>query len=84
MFVGETWIRNLQGKDEHLQIKVPYCKLRSDNTITLEAGGEPVVFNLNLDVGSPKNGELIEITAYETSARIVGENGCYYTVDGST
>lgn len=86
MLVGETWIRNRDtGKDERLQIKIPKCKVKSDQSLTLEAGGEPVVFSMELEVAQPRYGELMEITAYEVANRMVeGENGCFYALDGSS
>ena len=86
MLVGETFIRSRDtNKDEHMQISFPMCKIRSDHTLTLEADGEPTVFNLNLEVATPKNGIMMELVTYETGKKMVkGENGCFYAVDGST
>ena len=86
MMVGETWIRNRDtGKDERLQIKIPLCKVRSDQTLTLTADGEPTVFSLNLEVAKPKSGAMMEITAYEIATKMKeGENGCFYAIDGSS
>lgn len=86
MMVGETWIRARDtGDDMRLQIKIPLCKVRSENTLTLQADGEPTVFNLALEVAEPRDGELMEITAYEVRQRMVqDENGRFYAIDGST
>lgn len=86
MMVGETYIRSHDtGEDERMQIKIPLCKVRSDQTITLEAEGEPTTFNLNLEVARPRGGAMMEITAYEIATKMQkGENGCYYAVDGSS
>lgn len=85
MMVGETWIRNKIGQDERMQIKFPLCKVKSEHSLTLEADGDPQVFNLQLEVAKPANGNLMEITTYEVSTKMVeGENGCFYAVDGST
>ena len=85
MMIGETWIRNKIGEDERMQIKFPLCKVKSDHSLTLEAGGDPVVFDLELEVAKPKNGNLAEITTYEVSTKMIeGENGCFYAADGST
>ena len=85
MMVGETWIRNKIGEDERMQIKIPFCKVKSDHTLSLEAGGDPVVFNLDLEAAKPPIGNIMEITTYEVATKMMkGENGCFYAVDGST
>jgi hypothetical protein len=86
MMIGETWIRARDtGDDMRLQIKIPLCKVRSENTLTLQSEGEPTVFNLTLEVAEPRDGELMEITAYEVRQRMIqDENGRFYAVDGST
>lgn len=86
MMIGETWIRARDtGDDMRLQIKIPLCKVKSDSTLTLEAGGEPTVFSLSLEVAEPRSGEIMEITAYEVRQRMVqDENGRFYAIDGST
>ena len=86
MVVGETYIRNRDtGEDEHMQLKFPMCKVRSDQTITLSADGEPTTFNLNLEVARPKNGIMMEITTYEVAKKLIeGEDGCFFEADGST
>ena len=86
MFVGETWLRNRDtGKDERLQIKIPAAKIKADQTLTLEAAGDPVVFSMSMEVAKPKHGRMMEITAYEIGTKMIqGENGCYYAVDGSS
>lgn len=86
MFVGETYIRDRDtGEDQRMQIKFPQVKVKSDQTITLEAEGDPTTFNLDLEVAKPKIGAMMEITAYEIAPKMVrGENGCFYAVDGSS
>lgn len=86
MFVGETYIRDRDtGEDQRMQIKFPQVKVKSDQTITLEADGDPTTFNLDLEVAKPKVGAMMEITAYEIAPKMVrGENGCFYAVDGSS
>lgn len=86
MCVGETWIRDRDtGKDHRMQLKFPLCRVSSEQTITLEAGGDATVFDLNLEIAQPADGVMMEITAYEVSKKMIrGENGCYYAVDGSS
>ena len=41
MLVGETYIRDRDtGKDERLQLKFPLAKVRSEQTLTLQADGD--------------------------------------------
>lgn len=86
MMVGETYIRDKDtGHDEHLQIKFPLCKVKSDHTLTLQADGDPTTFNLDLEVAKPNSGAMMELTAYETAEKLIeGDNGCFFAVDGST
>ena len=86
MLIGETWIRDKEtGRDERMQIKIPFCKVKSEHSLSLEAGGDPVTFNLELEVAKPQTGNLIEITTYETATRMKkGDNGCFYAIDGAS
>lgn len=81
MLVGETYIRNRDtGEDERMQLKFPMCKIKSDQTLTLQADGDPTVFNLEIELAKPKNDILMEITAYEVDKST--QNG--EIKDGST
>ena len=86
MMVGETWIRSRDtGEDERLQIKIPLCKVSSNQTLTLTADGEPTTFSLSLEVANPRSGAMMEINTYEVATKMVeGENGCFYAIDGSS
>lgn len=86
MVVGETRIRNRDtGEDERMQIKFPQCKVKADQTLTLSADGDPTTFTINLEIAKPRNGHMMELTAYEVANRMTeGENGCYYAIDGTS
>lgn len=86
MMLGETYIRNRDtGEDERLQIKIPLCKVQSNQTLTLQADGDPTTFSATLEVANPKSGVLMEINTYEVATRMEqGDNGCFYAVDGSS
>lgn len=72
MLVGETLIRNRETQeDERFQIKIPFCKVKSDQQITLEAEGEPTVFNLDLEAATSMSGTIMELTKYNTKKRIL-------------
>lgn len=86
MLVGETYIRSRDtGEDERMQIKIPLCKVKSDQNITLEAEGEPTVFNMNIEVARPINGIMMELTSYEIAEKImINDQGFAEIKDGST
>lgn len=69
---GDTYARSeATGKDEFFQFIVPKAKMTAENTITLEAEGDPSVFNLNLTVLRPENNEMMKLVQYDlTNAEI--------------
>lgn len=70
--VGETYSRNRKtGKDERFQFEIPLCKVNSENTITLEAEGEPTTFNMSLKVLRREDGVMMKLTQYS-----VEDNEC--------
>ena len=63
--VGDTYSRNrATGKDEYFQFVIHQAKLSSENTITLEAEGDPTTFDLNARVLRPANGVQMELIQY--------------------
>lgn len=68
--VGDTYARNRDtGVDEYFQFIIPRAKMSSDQTLTLEAEGDPTTFNLNLTVLKPATGEgMIELVQYAFDA----------------
>lgn len=64
--VGETFARNKKtGKDEYFQFVIPQAKMSSENTITLEAEGDPSVFNMTMRVLRPETGAMMELIQYK-------------------
>lgn len=62
---GDTYARNeASGKDEFFQFIIPKAKVQSENTITLEAEGDPSVFNMNLKVMRPADGKMMKLVPY--------------------
>ena len=49
------------------QFIIPKAKVTSENTITLEAEGDPSVFNMNLKVLRPADGVMMRLVKYELS-----------------
>lgn len=87
MLVGETYIRDRDtGNDQRMQLKFPLCKVKADQTLTLQADGDPTTFSMSLEIAKPQNGAMMEITAYEVAKKMVLDKttGCYYAVDGSS
>lgn len=86
MIVGETYIRSRDtGEDERMQIKFPLCKIKSDQNLTLEAEGDPTIFNLDIEVARPISGIMMEITSYEVATKMIPtEEGYMEIKDGST
>lgn len=64
--VGDTFARSeASGDDEFFQFIIPKAKVTSENTITLEAEGDPSVFNMNLRVMRPADGKMMKLVKYE-------------------
>lgn len=63
--VGDTYARNRNtGEDEYFQFIIPRAKMSAEQTLTLEAEGDPTTFNLNLTVLRPESGNMIELVQY--------------------
>lgn len=66
--VGDTYARNeASGEDEFFQIVIPKAKVSAENTLTLEAGGDPSVFNLNLTVLRPADKVMMKLIKYDVT-----------------
>lgn len=64
--VGDTYARNRDtGEDEYFQFIINRAKMSSEQTLTLQAEGDPTTFNLNLTVLRPTSGAMIELIQYE-------------------
>ena len=63
---GDTYARSdISGKDQFFQFIIHKAKVTSENTITLEAEGDPSVFNMNLTVLRPESGTMMELVQYD-------------------
>lgn len=63
---GDTFARSeTTGKDEYFQFVVPKGKITSENTITMEAEGDPSTFNMNIDVLRAASGDMIRLIKYD-------------------
>lgn len=64
--VGDTFARSqADGKDEFFQFIISKAKITSENTITMEADGDPSVFNMNLHVLRPESGDMMKLVKYD-------------------
>ena len=62
---GDTFARSeANGKDEFFQFIIPKAKVTSENTITLEAEGDPSIFNMSLRVLRSDNGDMMKLVKY--------------------
>ena len=67
--VGDTFAKNQEsGEDEFFQFIIPKAKVLSENTITLEAEGDPSVFNMSLRVLRPSDGKMMKFVKYNLKA----------------
>lgn len=63
--VGDTYARSeTSGDDEFFQFIIAKAKVTSENTITLEAEGDPSVFNMSLRVMRPADGKMMKLVKY--------------------
>ena len=63
---GDTYARSeITGEDEFFQFVIQKAKVQSENTITLEAEGDPSVFNMSLRVLRPSNGKMMQLVKYD-------------------
>ena len=66
---GDTYARSdVSGKDQFFQFVIAKAKVTSENTITLEAEGDPSVFSMNLTVLRPESGEMMKLVQYNLTA----------------
>lgn len=82
----ETLIREREtGEDERVQIVLPLCKIMSNQSLTLQADGDPSTFSMEVEVATPPNGVPMEITFFnvekETTTNCKGNK---IEKDGST
>lgn len=63
---GDTYARSdVNGEDQFFQFIIQKAKVTSENTITLEAEGDPSTFSMNLTVLRPENGEMMQLVQYD-------------------
>lgn len=66
---GDTYARREDnGEDEFFQLVIPKAKITSENTLTMEAEGDPSTFSMNLKVLCPANGPMMKLIKYSLTA----------------
>ena len=71
---GDTYARSeTTGEDEFFQFIMPKVKVLSENTITMEAEGDPSVFTMNLKVLKPIKGSMMQLVQYTVTEPENGE-----------
>lgn len=74
--VGETCVRSqTTGKDERFQFTIQQAKIGSERTLQLESDGEPVTFDMSLNVLRPDNGLMLKFTKYEVEENTEENDG---------
>lgn len=63
--VGDTVVRNRNGKDSPFQFVIPKQKLGSEVTFTMEQEGDPSVFDMSLRVLRDDDGTMVKLIKYE-------------------
>lgn len=64
-FVGDTLIRSKKtGADEPFQLVIEKCKMTSELTISMEAEGDPSVFDMNIKVLRDEEGNMVKYIKY--------------------
>lgn len=63
--IGDTYVRSQStGKDSAYQFIIEKAKINSENTLTMEAEGDPSVFNMSLRVLRDDSGNMIKFIKY--------------------
>ena len=72
---GDTMIRSERtGKDEYFQFVIPKAKMTAEQTISLEAEGDPTTFNMSLQILRPETGEMMQFIKYEFAEEAAGKD----------
>ena len=75
--VGETMVRDKStGEDQRFQFIIPEAKMSAESTtITLEADGEPVVFDFTMNVLRPENGVMMKFVQFDVEENTEENDG---------
>lgn len=75
--VGETFVRDkTTGEDQRFQFIIPEAKMSAeDSSITLEADGDPVVFDFTMTVLRPDNGVMMKFVQFDVEENTEENDG---------
>ena len=62
--VGDTFMRNTNGKDYPFQFVINKAKVMSEVTLTMEAEGDPSTFDMTINVLRDESGEMMKMIRY--------------------
>ena len=65
--VGDTFMRNTNGKDYPFQFVINKAKVLSEVTLTMEAEGDPSTFEMQINVLRDESGEMMKMIRYAES-----------------
>lgn len=65
--VGKTFARDMNGKDSLFTWYVPKAKVNSEVTLTMEAEGDPTVFDMTLRVLRDSDGTMVKLIRDEST-----------------
>lgn len=73
---GDTFARNkVTGEDQRFMFIVPQAKMSTEQTITLEADGDPTVFDMSLRVLRPDDGIMMKLVQYDVVENVEENDG---------
>lgn len=67
--VGDTFMRNTNGKDYPFQFVINKAKVLSEVTLTMEAEGDPSTFEMQINVLRDESGEMMKMIRYAESVK---------------
>lgn len=72
--VGKTFARDMDGNDKVFTWFVPKAKVNSEVTLTMEAEGDPTVFDMNLKVLRTPDGTMMKLIREDVTAETYKTN----------
>ena len=74
--VGDTFMRDTNGKDVPFQFIIEKAKVQSNVTLTLEAEGDPTTFEMTLNVLRDEYGdEMMKLVRYDSEGENTNDDG---------
>lgn len=65
---GDTYARSQKtGKDEFFQFEIPQAKINPEQTITMQADGDPSTFSMTVRVLRPEDGKMMKLIKYSAA-----------------